>query len=105
MSRATRDTAAARADAGPYAVHPGPGHELAAEPWLVFACGRYEGVDERVAAPGIERRRGHRSVSVGDTSSTGARCRRMTIVEAASRPPPGRGWATRRQSEETRTAC
>ncbi|HEX9232431.1 MAG TPA: tRNA (guanosine(37)-N1)-methyltransferase TrmD, partial [Jatrophihabitantaceae bacterium] len=24
-------------------------HELAAEPWLVFACGRYEGIDARVA--------------------------------------------------------
>ena len=23
-------------------------HELAAEPWLVFACGRYEGIDARV---------------------------------------------------------
>ena len=22
--------------------------ELAAEPWLVFACGRYEGIDQRV---------------------------------------------------------
>src|SRR5215211_8275860 len=23
-------------------------HEYAAEPWLVFACGRYEGIDQRV---------------------------------------------------------
>lgn len=26
----------------------GMAHELAAEPWLTFACGRYEGIDERV---------------------------------------------------------
>src|SRR5664280_3703072 len=41
----------------PHLLVPGPGgvrftqamaHELAAEPWLAFACGRYEGIDERV---------------------------------------------------------
>lgn len=41
----------------PVLVVPGPGgerftqamaHELAEAPWLTFACGRYEGIDERV---------------------------------------------------------
>src|ERR1035437_70613 len=41
----------------PHLLVPGPGgvrftqamaHELALEPWLAFACGRYEGIDERV---------------------------------------------------------
>ena len=53
--------AAARGEAArvPHLLVPSPGgapftqalaHELAAEPWLAFACGRYEGIDERVHA-------------------------------------------------------
>src|SRR5580765_4385632 len=43
----------------PHLVVPGPGgvpftqrlaRELAQEPWLAFACGRYEGLDERIYA-------------------------------------------------------
>ena len=29
-------------------LQPGPGHELAGRDHLVFACGRYEGIDQRV---------------------------------------------------------
>ena len=44
-------------DLVPHLLVPGPGgvpftqalaSELAAQPWLAFACGRYEGIDERV---------------------------------------------------------
>ncbi len=38
-------------------------YELAAEPWLAFACGRYEGIDARVAAHAGERMRSTRSPS------------------------------------------
>ncbi|HYU85811.1 MAG TPA: tRNA (guanosine(37)-N1)-methyltransferase TrmD, partial [Kribbellaceae bacterium] len=39
--------------------------ELAAEPWLVFACGRYEGIDARVAEYAGERMRVD-ELSIGD---------------------------------------
>src|SRR5690349_19321954 len=53
-------------NATPLLVVPGPGgepftqataRELAAEPWLAFACGRYEGIDERVYEHAAERMR------------------------------------------------
>src|SRR5881397_747978 len=40
-------------------------YELAAEPWLAFACGRYEGIDARVASYAAERMRVD-EVSIGD---------------------------------------
>ena len=49
--------------------------ELAAEPRLVFACGRYEGIDQRVLDDAAERGRVRRSPSA-TTCSTAARSRR-----------------------------
>ena len=46
--------------------------ELAAEPWLVFACGRYEGIDERVLVDAARRFRSCRSASA-TTCSAAAR--------------------------------
>ena len=58
--------------------------ELAAEPWLVLVCGRYEGVDERVALglPAEE-------VSVGDYVLSGGEVPALVVVEAVTRLVPG----------------
>jgi 16S rRNA processing protein RimM len=39
--------------------------ELAAEPWLAFACGRYEGIDARVVDHAAERMQGRRDLGRG----------------------------------------
>ncbi|HEV8682006.1 MAG TPA: tRNA (guanosine(37)-N1)-methyltransferase TrmD [Actinomycetota bacterium] len=54
--------------------------ELAAEPWLVLVCGRYEGVDERVveALPAEE-------ISIGDYVLSGGEIPALVVLEAASR--------------------
>jgi tRNA (guanine37-N1)-methyltransferase len=58
--------------------------ELAAEPWLVLICGRYEGVDERVAEglPAEE-------VSIGDYVVAGGEVPALVVLEAVSRLVPG----------------
>jgi tRNA (guanine37-N1)-methyltransferase len=58
--------------------------ELAAEPWLVLICGRYEGVDERVAEglPAEE-------VSIGDYVLSGGEVPALVLVEAVTRLVPG----------------
>ena len=58
--------------------------ELAAEPWLVLICGRYEGVDERVAEglPAEE-------VSIGDYVVAGGEVPALVVLEAATRLVPG----------------
>jgi tRNA (guanine37-N1)-methyltransferase len=58
--------------------------ELAAEPWLVLVCGRYEGVDERVAEglPAEE-------VSIGDYVVSGGELPALVLLEAVSRLVPG----------------
>ena len=52
-------------DAAPVLIVPGPGgqpftqqiaRELAEEPWLAFACGRYEGIDDDVSGLGVDLR-------------------------------------------------
>ena len=53
-------------------------------PHLVVLCGRYEGVDERVAAL-----LGAEEVSVGDYVLTGGELAAMVIVEAVGRLVPG----------------
>jgi tRNA (guanine37-N1)-methyltransferase len=81
----------------PHLLVPGPGgvrftqamaHELAAEPWLAFACGRYEGIDERVVE--------HAGtlmpvtvVSVGDYVLGGGEVAVLVMVEAIARLVPG----------------
>lgn len=58
--------------------------ELAAEPWLVLICGRYEGVDERV----VEGLRVE-EVSVGDYVLSGGEVPALVLLEAVSRLVPG----------------
>ena len=58
--------------------------ELASEPWLVLICGRYEGVDERVAEglPAEE-------VSIGDYVVAGGEIPALVVLEAVTRLVPG----------------
>jgi tRNA (guanine37-N1)-methyltransferase len=62
--------------------------ELAGEPWLVFACGRYEGIDERVLVD-AERQFRVMPVSLGDYVLGGGEVAVLTIVEAVARLLPG----------------
>jgi tRNA (guanine37-N1)-methyltransferase len=62
--------------------------ELAAEPWLLFACGRYEGIDARVAEYAGQRMRVD-EVSLGDYVLAGGEVAVLVIVEAVSRLLPG----------------
>ena len=63
-------------------------YELAAEPWLAFACGRYEGIDARVAAHAAERMRVD-EVSIGDYVLNGGEVAVLVMVEAVARLLPG----------------
>ncbi|MDC5699278.1 tRNA (guanosine(37)-N1)-methyltransferase TrmD [Intrasporangium calvum] len=83
----------------PRLVVPGPGgapftqslaRELAEEPWLAFACGRYEGIDERVYEYarddlGLE----VSVVSLGDYVLNGGEVAVLAMVEAIARLLPG----------------
>jgi tRNA (guanine37-N1)-methyltransferase len=60
----------------------------ATEPWLVFACGRYEGLDARVGQDASRRFRVH-EVSVGDYVLNGGEVAVTAIVEAVARLVPG----------------
>ncbi|MFC9771203.1 MULTISPECIES: tRNA (guanosine(37)-N1)-methyltransferase TrmD [unclassified Pseudarthrobacter] len=63
-------------------------HELAGEEHLAFACGRYEGIDERV----IEWAGDHfdvRPVSLGDYVLNGGEVAVLAMVEAVGRLLPG----------------
>jgi tRNA (guanine37-N1)-methyltransferase len=58
--------------------------EMAARPQVLLICGRYEGVDERVA--------GHlasEEISIGDYVLTGGEIPAMAVVDAVSRFVPG----------------
>ncbi|MCU1543094.1 MAG: tRNA ((37)-N1)-methyltransferase TrmD [Microbacteriaceae bacterium] len=64
--------------------------ELALEPHLVFGCGRYEGIDQRVIAhtasrPGVR----VREVSLGDYVLNGGEVAVMAMIEAIGRLVPG----------------
>ncbi|WP_415854126.1 tRNA (guanosine(37)-N1)-methyltransferase TrmD [Sinomonas sp. G460-2] len=63
-------------------------YELAEEPTLTFACGRYEGIDERVLEWAGERFR-VRPVSLGDYVLNGGEVAVMAMVEAIGRLLPG----------------
>jgi tRNA (guanine37-N1)-methyltransferase len=58
--------------------------ELVLERWLVLICGRYEGVDERVAE-GL----GAEEVSIGDFVVSGGEVPALAVIEAVSRLVPG----------------
>ena len=62
--------------------------EYAAQPWLVFACGRYEGIDGRVA-DAMRARMPVDEVSVGDYVLAGGEAAVLVMVEALSRLLPG----------------
>ncbi|HUH03600.1 MAG TPA: tRNA (guanosine(37)-N1)-methyltransferase TrmD [Kofleriaceae bacterium] len=57
---------------------------LAEQPHLVLVCGRYEGIDERVAELAIDQ-----EVSLGDFVLTGGELAAMAIVDAVARYVPG----------------
>jgi tRNA (guanine37-N1)-methyltransferase len=63
-------------------------HDLAAGAWLVFACGRYEGIDERVLDDAAERF-DVLPVSLGDYVLNGGEVAVLAIVEAVGRLLPG----------------
>ena len=63
-------------------------HELSAEPWLVFACGRYEGIDQRVVEHAAQRMRVD-EVSIGDYVLAGGEVAALAMVEAIARLLPG----------------
>jgi tRNA (guanine37-N1)-methyltransferase len=62
--------------------------EYAAEPRLVFACGRYEGIDARVVEDAAQRMRVV-EVSLGDYVLAGGEVAVLVIAEAVSRLLPG----------------
>jgi len=62
--------------------------ELATEPWLVFACGRYEGIDARVLDYAAQRM-AVQEVSLGDYVLAGGEVAVLVIAEAMSRLLPG----------------
>ena len=62
--------------------------ELALEPHLVFGCGRYEGIDQRVIAHTATRAR-VREVSLGDYVLNGGEVAVMAMIEAIGRLVPG----------------
>ena len=60
----------------------------AAEPWLVFACGRYEGIDSRVAEA-MRARMPVDEVSIGDYVLAGGEVATLVMLEAIGRLLPG----------------
>jgi tRNA (guanine37-N1)-methyltransferase len=62
--------------------------DLAAEEWLLFACGRYEGIDARVVEHAATRMP-VRELSLGDYVLNGGEVAVLAIVEAVVRLLPG----------------
>ncbi|MEV8165152.1 tRNA (guanosine(37)-N1)-methyltransferase TrmD [Rothia kristinae] len=90
-------TEPAQPDPRPLLIVPSPAGEVftqrTAEAWaqeehLVFACGRYEGIDERVLEWAAERFR-VRPVSIGDYVLNGGEVAVMAMIEAVARLLPG----------------
>ncbi|WP_018155537.1 tRNA (guanosine(37)-N1)-methyltransferase TrmD [Demetria terragena] len=91
------DHIAAQGNSRPTLIIPGPGgerftqttaREFAQREWLVFGCGRYEGIDERVydhAAAAYD----VRVVSLGDYVLNGGEVAVLAMVEAIARLLPG----------------
>ena len=63
-------------------------HEWAAEKRLIFACGRYEGIDARVVEHAATRMR-TAEVSLGDYVLNGGEVAALAIIEAVVRLLPG----------------
>jgi len=62
--------------------------ELAAQPWLLFACGRYEGIDARVLDYAGQRMPVD-EISLGDYVLCGGEVAVLVIMEAVARLIPG----------------
>ena len=62
--------------------------ELSAEDHLVFACGRYEGIDARVAVDAAKRMRVD-EISIGDYVLNGGEAASLVIIESVVRLLPG----------------
>ncbi|HSP75328.1 MAG TPA: tRNA (guanosine(37)-N1)-methyltransferase TrmD [Cryobacterium sp.] len=89
--------APAATDAAPLLIFPSPAgelftqamaRELAEEPNLIFGCGRYEGIDQRVFDHFAEAGR-VRLVSLGDYVLNGGEVAVMAMIEAVGRLIPG----------------
>jgi tRNA (guanine37-N1)-methyltransferase len=63
-------------------------HELAGEQHLIFACGRYEGIDARVVEYAARRMRVD-ELSIGDYVLSGGEVAAMVVIEAVVRLLPG----------------
>jgi tRNA (guanine37-N1)-methyltransferase len=62
--------------------------QYATEPWLVFACGRYEGIDGRVTDEARSRMRVE-EISIGDYVLAGGEPAVLVVIEAVGRLLPG----------------
>lgn len=78
--------------------------ELAAEPWLLFACGRYEGIDARVSEYAATRMAVD-EISLGDYVLCGGEVAVLAIVEAVARLIPGVLGNALSASEDSFTAA
>jgi tRNA (guanine37-N1)-methyltransferase len=58
--------------------------ELSREPWLLFCCGRYEGIDQRVIDAWADD-----ELSIGDYVLAGGEVATLVVLEAVSRLLPG----------------
>jgi tRNA (guanine37-N1)-methyltransferase len=63
-------------------------HELSAERHLIFACGRYEGIDARVVDDAARRMRVD-ELSIGDYVLSGGEAAALAVIEAVVRLLPG----------------
>ena len=61
---------------------------FAGEPWLLFACGRYEGIDERVVEHAATRMPVDQ-ISIGDYVLGGGEVAALVVIEAVARLLPG----------------
>ena len=91
------DDVAGSAETAPVLVVPTPSGEpftqetaqqLAGADWLVFACGRYEGIDERVMEHARSRME-VRELSIGDYVLNGGEVAALAVIEAVVRLLPG----------------
>jgi tRNA (guanine37-N1)-methyltransferase len=62
--------------------------QWAGEPWLIVACGRYEGIDARVAEDAAARMR-VAEISIGDYVLAGGEAAALVLIEAVARLLPG----------------
>ena len=66
----------------------GPGMVMKPEPWLAFACGRYEGIDRRFIEDAADTMVVD-EVSLGDYVLAGGEVAVLVVVEAVARLLPG----------------